>query len=53
MGLAPMHQIKSVWGKNPEDVSVVTDRTECETRGVCFRVAVEEEKEICWHLWTH
>ncbi|KAF4787837.1 Pantothenate kinase 1 [Turdus rufiventris] len=34
-------------GKKAEDVKVVTDRTVCETSGVCFRVAVEKEKEIC------
>lgn len=34
--------------KKPEDVRVVTGRIMCETSGVCFRVAVKEEKEISW-----
>jgi len=38
--------------RRQKDVKVVAGRIMCETSGLCFRVAVKEEKEISWHLGT-
>lgn len=58
MQLAPMHQIKSVWGKKTEDVKVVTDRTVHENSGVCFYggsgggkrnlLTLLDSLKVCW-----